>query len=83
MPHRISVPVAALALAALAAGCAAPDDPVATAERRGPVEYRTGSNIPVREKAAPLTEEQRQRQVDELRRAQQNQSTATSGRPGS
>lgn len=83
MTRRIALSFASsLAVALGATACATADDPSQPVERRPAGEYRTGSNIPVRDKAPPLTEEQRQRQAEELRRTQQNQSTGQSGRPG-
>jgi hypothetical protein len=59
----------ALVVATLAAACAAVDDKTPV-EPRAPREYRTGSNIPVRQ-SRPATEEERARtaeQMSELRR---------------
>ena len=83
MLQRTLVLAASVGAAALLTACATADDPGNPVERRLPPEVRTGSNIPVRDKAPPLTEDQRLRQAEELRRAQQNQSTGQSGRPGS
>ena len=82
-PRTVLSFAAALAAGLLSTACATADDPSRPVERRPAGEIRTGSNIPVRDKTPPLTEEQRQRQAEELRRVQQNQSTGQSGRPGS
>jgi hypothetical protein len=54
----------ALVLATLAAACAAVDDK-SPVEPRAPREYRTGSNIPVRE-SRPATEEERARTAEQM-----------------
>jgi hypothetical protein len=48
MTSRITVSLA-LVVAALAAGCAADSQMTTSSEPKAPPEYRTGSNIPVRE----------------------------------
>ena len=62
----------ALAIAALAAGCAADSaSSAAGAAPKAPAEYRTGSNIPVRD-SRPVSEAERERakaDLDEVRRA--------------
>jgi type IV pilus biogenesis protein CpaD/CtpE len=60
----------ALAAVALAAGCASDPQPV-SGDAKAPLEYRTGSNIPVRG-SRPTTEAERARaqaDLEELRRA--------------
>lgn len=46
-----------LMVAALAAGCAADSSPASSNEPRGTLEYRTGSNIPVREPRSTTSQE--------------------------
>lgn len=46
-----------LVLAALAAGCAADSQTAPSSEPRATLEYRTGSNIPVREPRSTTSEE--------------------------
>jgi type IV pilus biogenesis protein CpaD/CtpE len=73
----ISAPARFLAVlvAALAVGCAAVDE-----GNKGPAEpvsqreYRTGSNIPVRD-VKPATEEERARAVEQARELQRNSAT--------
>ena len=72
----VSIVVASAALAA----CAAPNDadtPVAHA----PKEYRTGSNIPVKDPTPAATPEEREQQLDQLRKVQQ-MGSPTAGRTG-
>jgi len=54
-----SIPTTALvlAVAALAAGCAADSQTAPSSEPRATLEYRTGSNIPVREPRATTSTE--------------------------
>jgi hypothetical protein len=65
--------VASLALvleASLIAGCAGtPGDP--RTEAPAPKVYRTGSNIPVKDDSPPMTPEERQRAMDQVRAATQ------------
>jgi hypothetical protein len=63
----------------LAGGCAGVDDKSAT-EVKAPKEYRTGSNIPVKDATPPATPEERERALEEIRRLQQ---TGSSGPPKS
>ena len=73
----ISAPARFLAVlvAGLAVGCGAVDD-----NNKGPAEpvsqreYRTGSNIPVRD-PKPTTEEERARAVEQARELQRNSAT--------
>jgi len=70
------VPLAlCLVVGALAAGCAASGEPNVGAAK-ATREYRTGSNIPVRD--SPMTEEERQRAIEQASELRRNQST---GRP--
>ena len=55
MTSRITVSLA-LVVAALAAGCAADSPMTNSSEPKAPLEYRTGSNIPVREHRPPSEE---------------------------
>ncbi|HEV7575310.1 MAG TPA: hypothetical protein VGO85_04665 [Caldimonas sp.] len=60
-----------LVIAALGAGCAAdPQGATATSEAKAPREYRTGSNIPVREPKTTSDDEKARAaaQVEEQRR---------------
>ena len=55
---------------ALVGGCATAEDSKNVAEPKAPRHYRTGSNIPVKEaERPPMTEEERQRAVESMRRA--------------
>jgi hypothetical protein len=65
-----SVPaLAALAMATLLAGCAAPDD-TATQNAKPEKYYRTGSNIPVKDAPPPaMTQEEKDRAAESMRRA--------------
>jgi len=60
---------AALLGTTLAAGCATVDDKTA-AEVKAPREYRTGSNIPVKDPAPPQTAEERERALEAIRAIQ-------------
>ena len=65
----------ALLVAALGVGCAATDDKLTSTEPRPAREYRTGSNIPIRD-PQPATEEDRARAAEQLRQTQDNGGTA-------
>ena len=54
----VSSCLVAVVAAVLATACAAVDDKAPVAEPKAPPEYRTGSNIPVRERR-PTTSEER------------------------
>ncbi len=69
----------ALLGATLAAGCAGIDDKNAT-EAKAPREYRTGSNIPVKDATPAATPEERERALEDIRRLQR---TGSSGPPKS
>ena len=73
---------AALATTVLiASGCASTDTTSTTSEApRGELVYRTGSNIPVRDKA-PLTKEEQDKQTTEAQRAMQQLQTTGAGNP--
>jgi hypothetical protein len=66
-------PLAALALAVLAvSGCASTgpsDDAGSLPVQR---EYRTGSRFPVKDSGPPMTQQERDRQIDDARNAAQN-----------
>ena len=80
MKSALTLPAAVLgaALAALASGCAGFDDK--TAEAKAPREYRTGSNIPVKDSAPAATAEERERAAEAIRSLQR---TGSSGPPKS
>ena len=60
----------------IASGCASTDTTGTTTEApRGELVYRTGSNIPVREKASTTKEEQDKQSVEAQRVLQQMQTT--------
>ncbi len=69
---------AAAALIALLAGCASIDDKSAP-EARPTREFRTGSNIPVKDTAPPATPEERERTAEQIRSIQR---TGSGGKPG-
>jgi hypothetical protein len=66
----VCVRFVAVIAAVLATACAAVDDKAPVEEPKPPREYRTGSNIPVKEPKA-TTEEDRARAADQLRQMQQ------------
>ena len=72
---------AALMTVLVAAGCASTD---ATDNKQAaqPAElvYRTGSNIPVRDKT-PMTKEEKEKQAEDSRRALQQMQTTGAGNP--
>jgi len=70
-----SLRFAAVIAAVLATACAAVDDQAPVAEPRAQREYRTGSNIPVREQRAP-TDEERARTAEQMRQLQQGGAAA-------
>ncbi len=67
----------AVAVSALAAGCAAPD-PSAPAEFKPAREYRTGSNIPARDRQ-PISDEERARDAEFVERLRR---PTPKGKPG-
>ena len=69
---------AAATLAVLLAGCASTDDN-AVPDVKPTREFRTGSNIPVKDPAPPTTQEERERTAEQLRSLQR---TGASGKPG-
>ena len=66
---------AALVVAVLATACAAVDDKAQVAEPKAPREYRTGSNIPVKEPRA-TTDEERAQTAEQMRQMQQGGASA-------
>ncbi len=68
-PRRAIALLAPLACIAVLGACAAADESTPPSQRPAR-EYRTGSNIPVKDPAPPLTDEERRRQQDEIRRIQ-------------
>ena len=82
MKSALTLPAVVLGatLAALASGCAGVDDGKSSAEAKAPREYRTGSNIPVKDAAAPATAEERERAAEQIRSLQR---TGASGKPAS
>jgi len=63
---------ALLAVVALNAGCAAPAGDEKAVEPRAPREYRTGSNMPIREPSKPMTEAEREKEQQKMREIQQS-----------
>ena len=72
---------AALTTVLIASGCASTDG-ADTKQTAQPAElvYRTGSNIPVRDKT-PMTKEEREKQTEDSRRALQQMQTTGAGNP--
>lgn len=71
-----------LLASALAAGCAsAPQDAAQPHVGGSELVYRTGSNIPVRDKAPPMTKEEKEKQSEESRRAMQQMQSTGAGTP--
>lgn len=72
---------AALMTVLIASGCASADG-TNTQQATQPAElvYRTGSNIPIRDKT-PLTKEEKERQAEDSRRALQQMQTTGAGNP--
>ena len=68
--NLVSVRFVAVVAAVLATACAAVDEKDQVAEPKAPREYRTGSNIPVKEPKV-TTEDDRARAADQLRQMQQ------------
>jgi hypothetical protein len=65
----------------LAVGCASgPQDANAAPASSGEVVYRTGSNIPVRDKT-PMTAEEQEKRAEESRRTMQQMQTTGIGSP--
>ena len=69
---------AAAILAVLLAGCASADQPSAP-EAKPTREFRTGSNIPVKDPAPATTQEERDRSAEQIRSIQR---TGAGGKPG-
>jgi hypothetical protein len=81
MKPAFLLPLVALGVALVASGtgCASVDDK-SPAEAKAPREYRTGSNIPVKDPAPPATAEERERALEQIRSLQR---TGNSGKPQS
>ena len=81
MKPAFTLPRVALGVvaAALAAGCATVDEKSAAAEAKSPREYRTGSNIPVKDTSAPATPEERERALEQIRSLQRTGNPGKSG----
>ncbi len=69
---------AAAALTVLLAGCASTDDKSAP-EPKPTREFRTGSNIPVKDPAQPTTQEERDRTAEQIRALQRTGGGGKSG----
>jgi type IV pilus biogenesis protein CpaD/CtpE len=65
----------AVIAAILSSACAAVDDKAPVTESKPPREYRTGSNIPVKEPKA-TTDEEQARAAEQLRQMQQGGAAA-------
>ncbi len=78
MKFAVTLPtvVFGAAIAALTSGCAGFDEN--TTEVKAPREYRTGTNIPVKDSAPPATPEERERTLEAIRAMQR---TNPSGAP--
>lgn len=57
-----------------------PHDGKSSAEAKAPREYRTGSNLPVKDAASPATAEERECAAEQIRSLQR---TGSSGKPQS
>lgn len=79
MKFRFTAP-AALSVVLLASGCASTDPVAASPAPRGELVYRTGSNIPVRDKT-PTTPDEREQKAEEARRTLQQMQTTGAGKP--
>jgi hypothetical protein len=77
--NSLLITAAALTTVLIASGCADAPATSTTPVAREEVIYRTGSNIPVHEKA--LTKEEKDRQADEARRSLQQIQSTGSGNP--
>jgi len=79
MNSRLSAAAALTVL--IASGCASTDG-TTTQQATQPAElvYRTGSNIPVRDKT-PITKEEKDKQAEDSRRALQQMQTTGIGNP--
>ena len=73
-----SILLSALLLGSMLAGCASgPQDAVDPQASRGELTFRTGSNIPVRDK--PMSKEDKEKQTEESRRALDDLQTIRGG----
>ena len=80
MKPSLPLPLVALGVALVViTGCANVEDK-STAEAKAPREYRTGSNIPVKDAAPPATVEERERDLEHIRSLQR---TGNTGKPQS
>jgi len=71
----VSFRLVAVVAAVLATACAAVDDKAPVTEPKAPREYRTGSNIPVKEPKT-TTDEERTQAAEQLRQMQQGGASA-------
>jgi hypothetical protein len=71
----VSARFVAVIAAVLATACAAVDDQARVAEPKAPREYRTGSNIPVKEPRV-TTDEERAQAAEQMRQLQQGGAAA-------
>jgi len=71
----VSFRLVAVVAAVLASACAAVDDKAPVTEPKAPREYRTGSNIPVKEPKT-TTDEERTQAAEQLRQMQQGGASA-------
>ena len=79
MSFRLAAAVA-LTGVLISSGCASTDPAIAKDSAREELVYRTGSNIPVRDKS-PLTQEEKDKKAEESRRALQQMQTTGAGTP--
>ena len=78
--HSLLAAAAALTTTVLiASGCAsAPDDGTTAGQARTELVYRTGSNIPVRERV-PLSQEEKDKKAEDSKRMLQQMQTTGAG----
>jgi hypothetical protein len=69
MKSAVAASAVLFAISLVASGCALSEDKPPS-EARASREYRTGSNIPVKEPSAPATAEERERAMDQIRQLQ-------------
>ena len=79
MSFRLAAAVA-LTGVLISSGCASTDPAIAKDSPREELVYRTGSNIPVRDKS-PLTQEEKDKKAEESRRTLQQMQTTGAGNP--
>lgn len=76
-----SILLSAVLLGSVLGGCASgPQDAADPQANRGELTFRTGSNIPVRDKT-PMTKEEKEKQTEESRRSLQQMQTTGAGNP--